>query len=165
MSTIAQNNIVREVAPKSLFESALPVLSSAVTFNQGDLIAFDNTNKVLKAVTGTGDGAQILGVAPNTVVNGLMPSPVQGTAVDGSAAIEDMAGPIYGVVAFFKATAGDAWNPGDPAYIGADAQTVTSVAGGSSIGVYQGKAVASAASGTNLDILVGCRFGLSGIQF
>ena len=58
MATIAQNNIVREVSPKSLFESALPVLSSSVNINQGDLVAFDVTNSVIKSVTGTGDGAQ-----------------------------------------------------------------------------------------------------------
>lgn len=165
MSTIAQNNIVREVAPKSLFESALPVLSTAVTLNQGDLVAFDNTNKIIKAVTGSGDGAQILGVSPVTLVNGLMPSPVQGTAVDASQAIEDMSGPIYGVVAFFNATAGDAWKPGDKVYIGADAQTVTSAAAGSSVGIYQGRAIASAASGQHLDVLVGARFGMTDIHF
>lgn len=165
MVTTAQNNIVRKVNEKSLFESALPVLSTSSTFNQGDLIAFDATNNIINAVTGSGSGANILGVARTTVVNGIMPSPIQGTAVDASQAIEDMAGPAYGVVAYFSATVGDNWTPGQKAYIGANAQTVTSAVTGSSIGIYQGKSITSAASGTTVNILVGARFNLQDIQF
>lgn len=165
MATIAQNNIVRLVNLKSIFESCLPVLSTSSTWNQGDLIAFDNTNKIANAVTGSGSGAQILGVARNTIVAGIMPSPYQGTAVDASQAIEDIAGPAYGVVAYFSVTTGDAWHPGDKAYIGANAQTVTSAATGSSIGLYVGSTIASAASGTTVNILVGARWSLSDIQY
>lgn len=166
MSTIAQNNIVRQVGLKSMFESAKPVLSTAVTFNQGDLIAFDTTNKVLKAFAASGDGANILGVARNTIVSGVMPSPIQGTAVDASQAIEDLAGPGYGVVAFFKATAGDTWNPGDAVYGSlTDAQTVQKTALGSSIGIYQGSAIASAVAGQSILVLVGARYGTTDIHF
>lgn len=161
MTTIAQNNIIRDGGrSKSMFESVLPVLSTSVTYNQGDLIAFDNTNKVIKAVSGSGDSANFLGVARQTIVSGLMPSPVQGTAVDASQAIEDAAGPAFGVVAFFKATASDVWNPGDKAYLtSTDAQTITSVAAGSAVGIYQGPAIASATAGQPLNILVNAVFG------
>lgn len=165
MSTIAQNNLILEVNTKSLFESCLPVLSASSNWNQGDLIAFDNTNKIANAVTGSGSGAQILGVARNTIVNGIMPSPYQGTAVDASQAIEDLAGPAYGVVCYFTATVGDAWHPGDKAYIGANAQTVTSAATGSSVGLYVGKTIASAAAGQTVNVLVGARWSLSDIQY
>lgn len=165
MATIAQNNIIRLVNLKSIFESALPVLSTSSTFNQGDLIAFDNTNKIINAVTGSGSGAQILGVARNTIASGIMPSPYQGTAVDASQAIEDLAGPAYGVVAFFKATASDAWHPGDKVYIGADAQTVTSAATGSSVGIYVGSTISSAIAGQSINVLVGARWSLSDIQY
>jgi hypothetical protein len=165
MATIAQNNIVREVSPKSLFESALPVLSTLSTFNQGDLIAYDSTNNIINAVTGSGSGANVLGVAPVTIVNGKTLSPYQGTSVDASAAIEDVKGPVYGVVAFLKLTVGDNWVPGQKAYIGADAQTVTSAVTGSPVGIFQAKAITSAASGQVADILIGCQYQQPGLVF
>lgn len=164
MST-AQNNIVREVNLKSLFESALPVLSTAVTYNQGDYITFDQTNLILAPVTGSGSSANILGIARQTIVNGIAKSPYIGTAVDASQAIEDLAGPAYGVVAFMTLKTGDAFNPGSPVYLTADPQTVTSVSAGVSVGVYQDSAVSSAAAGQQGDILIGARYGLSGIQY
>lgn len=168
MASVSQNNIVRSVAPKSLFESAYPVLSTSVTYNQGDLIAFDATNLVLKAVTGDGDAANILGVARQKIVSGVAASPYQGTAVDASVGISDLAGPVYGVVAFFTLKTGDAFNPGSKVYLTTtNAQTVTSTNPGSGnhIGIFQGKAVASAASGSTGNVLVGARYQLSGLQF
>ena len=48
MSTTPINNIIRGGAQgRSLFPSALPLLSSSVNFNQGDLLCYDGTNKVL----------------------------------------------------------------------------------------------------------------------
>jgi len=162
------NNIVREVAPKSLFESALPVLDSSITCNQGDLIAFDTTNKVLKVFAATGDAANVLGVSRQTLVQGKLKSPYQGTAVDAAQAIEDMAGPVYGVVASMTLKTGDAFTPGlkvfaDPT----DPQTVTATdnASGAHIGIFQGKAVASASAGQKGDVLIGARYSLAGIQF
>ena len=68
--SVAKNNIVRQIAPKTIFGSALGVLSTSVTYNQGDLIAFDATNKILKPVTGAGDAANILASRSN-IVTGL----------------------------------------------------------------------------------------------
>jgi len=158
-ASTAQNNIVRgENQAKSIFESLKPVLaaSAACTWNQGDLLCFDNTNKIVVPVTGSGSGAQILGVARNTVSSGLPVSPYQGTAVDASEAISDMAGPAFGVVAFFTLKTGDAFNPGDPVYLTTtNPQTVTSGAAGSAVGVYVGAVVASAAAGQQGNVLVG----------
>lgn len=160
MATTPINNIVREVALKSLFESALPVLSTSVNYNQGDLLSYDNTNNILKPVTGNGDSTFILGVARQTIVNGKTASPYT-TAVDGSQAIEDVAGPAYGVVASLKLTSGVDYIPGKPVYLTTtDAQTVTSQAGGSSIGLFQGRAIVSAAAGLTGDVLIGARFNL-----
>lgn len=164
--SIKRNNIVRSVAPKSLFESLKPVLSASSTWNQGDLLAFDATNKIVIAATGAGSAANILGVARNTMSSGKMPSPYQGTDVDASQAIEDAAGPVYGVVASLVLATGAAFNPGDPVYISStDPQTVGSSATGSSVGIFVGAAVASAAAGQYGDILVGARYGMSGIEF
>lgn len=159
MST-SQNNIVRSVAPKSVFESAKPVLSSAVTYNQGDLIYFDTSAKLIKPVAVTGNAATVIGVARQKIVSGIAPSPYQGTLTDSSEAISDVAGPVYGVVAFMTLTTGDAFNPGDKVYMVASApQTVTSSdpGNGYSVGIFQGAAVASAAAGQTGDILIGSR--------
>lgn len=158
------NNIIRGGAQgKSLFDSALPVLSSAVSYNQGDLIAFDTSTKVLK-VAATGDGGEFLGVAVNTVVNGLPKQAYQGTAVDASVGASDMAGPMYGVVASLFLNSGDAFTSGAPVYLTADPQTVTVTQPGSdeSIGVFVGPAITPAASGTKGDVKLGLRYGVGG---
>lgn len=167
MST-PNNNIVRSVAPKSLFESAFPVLSTAVTYNQGDIIAFDTSSKILKPFSATGDAANILGVARQTLVSGKAASPYQGTAVDAAQGISDVAGPVYGVVASLVLTTGDTVTPGAKVYASAvDPQTVTATdnASGAFLGLYQGRGVTSAASGTQIPVLIGARYNLPGIQF
>lgn len=163
------NNIIRCGAQgKSLFDSALPVLSSAVTYNQGDLLAFNTSSKVLK-VAATGDGANFLGVAINTVVNGLPKQAYTGTAVDASVGMSDMGGPLYAVVAQLYLTSGDAFVLGAPVYLTADAQTITVTQPGSdpSVGVFVGpSAITPAASGTKGDVKLGLRYGVGGgIQF
>lgn len=164
MST-SRNNIVRQVAPKSIFPSSIAVLTTAVTFNQGDLLAFDTSNKRLKPA-GTADAANLLGVAIQKVVNGVVQSPYQGTAVDASVGISDMGGPLYGVVASFAPKVGDSFTPGCLVYLTSDPQTVTVTDPGSndSVGVYQGIAITGAA-GLLVDVLVGARYALPGLCF
>lgn len=163
--TVAINNIVRSVAPKSIFESAKTVIDATVSYNQGDLIAFDGSANLLKAVTAYGDAVGFLGVAKQTIVLGVVKSPYTGTAVDAAQAVEDIAGPVYGVVASLILKTADAFNPGDKVYLTSNAQTISSVNPGSGdtpatdnyIGIYQGKVVASATAGQKGDILLGTR--------
>jgi hypothetical protein len=160
------NNLIREVNPgRSLFASLIPVLSTSCTWNQGDLLTYDQTNNIVNAVTGSGSGANIVGVAVNAITKGVMPSPYQGTAVDASQAIEDAAGPLYGNVFSFLINTGDSFKPGDQAYLTGDPQTLTSAATGSSVGIYQGAAVTSAPSGTYGDFLIGSRYRQAGLTF
>jgi len=163
--TYGRNNLVRSVNPQSLFESAYPVLSSACNWNQGDMLMYDATNNILNAVTGTGSAANLVGVAVQTIVNGKVPSPYQGTMVDASQGISDIAGPQYGCVFSMFLTSGNTFTPGLPVYIGADAQTVTTTAVGSSVGIYQGVEVTPSGTGTLGNVLIGARYGLGGIQF
>lgn len=154
--SIANNNLIREVNPgRSLFASLKPVLSTACTWNQGDILKYDPTNDVLKPVTGSGDGGLVVGVAVNSITAGIMPSPYQGTAVDASQAIEDAAGPLFGNVFSMALNTGDSWVPGQKAYLTGDPQTLTSAVTGAFVGIYQGPAVTSAASGTYGDFLIG----------
>lgn len=168
MATSPVNNIVRGSNAKSVFASAKAVLTSAVSFNQGDMIALDTTNHRLKAVTATTDAANFLGIAPLTVVSGIVKSPYT-TAVDASMAIESMSGPLYSVDASLILKTGDAFNPGDLVYISAvDAQTVTVTAPASpndlAIGVFADAAVSSAAAGQKALIHVGARYGMSALS-
>lgn len=157
--SIKQNNLIREVNPgRSLFPGLLPVLSTSSTWNQGDLLFYDNTNHILNAVTGSGNGANCVGVAVNTIVAGKMPSPYQGTDVDASTAIEDAGGPLYGNVFSLVINTGDSFVPGQKCYLTTDPQTVTATAAGTAVGYYVGPAVTSAAAGTVGDFMIGAPY-------
>lgn len=164
--SIPRNNLIRELGSQSLFASALPVLSRTVTYNQGDLLAFDTVGHVLMTITGSGNTANLVGVALQTIVNGVMPSPYQGTPVDASQALEDFGGPRYGNIFQMYLNPGDSFYPGQKIYATGDPQTITSAVTGSSIGLFQGQqAVTSAVSGQLGDCLIGARYGFTDIQF
>ena len=168
MATLPINNLIRGI-PKSIFESAINVIGSSNSWNQGDILAFDTSAKVLKAVSADSDSPNVLGVARQTIVSGKVRSPYTGTAVDASQAIEDIAGPAYSVVAKLILKTGDAFAPGALVYLytAGDAQHVTSTQPGTNpaIGIYQGANISSAASGATGEILVGNNYGVSSLQF
>lgn len=144
---------------KSVFPDALNLLTPSLSFNQGDLLCYDSVAKALKLPSVEGDGATFLGIAPVTVVNGKLASPYPGTAVDAAQAITAVPGPKYGVVAKLVSKTGDAWHPGDAAYLDpGDGVEYVSSAGTKQIGVYQGPVVASAVAGQKVEVLLGHRF-------
>lgn len=162
-STSSYNAISRKGSGNSVFESAKNVLSSSVSYNQGDILAFDTSAKVLKVVSTTADSANVLGVADNVVVSGKLVGPYTGlTAVDAAEAIGDVAGPRYGVEALMKVHTGASLTPGCKLYLsdGDDSQTlaVTDPGDGNYIGIYQGVAV-TAAAGARYPVLIGARYG------
>ena len=152
----AKNRIVRSIKPGSIFESAKNVIDTTISFEQGDLMYFDDTANLIKKVTSDANAATFLGIATQTVVNGKYKA-VHTTDVDASVSIDDINGPVYGVIAKMKLKVGDAFNPGDLVYVGSDAQEVSS-SGTKAIGVYQGKVIAAAVSGDEGEILLGHRF-------
>lgn len=168
MATTPINNIIRQGAQgRSMFASALPVLSSAVNYNQGDLLCFDDSGNVLIPAA-TGNVANFLGVAINTVVNGVPASPYQGVPV--TEGPSDMGGPLFGVVATFTLDTSSSLNPGDLVYLSAvGVQNVAPSDPGSngSIGVYTGTqgVLSSSSAGQKVDILLGARFRMSGLTF
>jgi hypothetical protein len=152
------NKITRSVAPKSMFESAQAVISSAVSFEQGDLLVFDDATNLLKVPTLESQGSTFLGIAKVTIVSGKLAGPYTGTAVDAASAISDIPGPVYGVIAKVIAKTGDAFNPGDSVYLDPASGTRNVQAAGTKvIGLYQGAAVASASAGQEIEVLLGCR--------
>jgi len=152
-----KNRIVRSVAPKSEFESAINVINSSLSFNQGDLLVFDATNHVLKIPAAETEGVTFVGIAECSISNGKLLTPYV-TDVDASQAIADVPGPKYGVVAKLGLHAGDSLNPGDPVYLSpSDGTYFVSATGTKAIGIYQGSAIVSAAAGTFVEVLLGCR--------
>lgn len=164
MST-AKNRIVLDQERKSLFPDAKSVVTSAVSFNQGDLLVFDDTNNRLKVPALETEGSTFLGIAEVTVVSGKLKSPYV-TDVDASAGASDVPGPVYSVVAKVIAKTADAFNPGDYVYLypTGGAQYVSS-AGTKPIGTYQGDVVASATAGQEILVKLGCRHPGDALQF
>jgi hypothetical protein len=146
MATTAKNRIVRQVAPNSCVPDLTNLVSSACTWNQGDLLYLDTATHLVKPLDSDGHAQYQLGIAVQTVVAGKPKAVYTGTAVDASTAIEALAGPVFHVVAKLKLKSGDSFVPGAVVYYGGDAQTV-SVTGTYDVGVYQGPAL-TAASGS-----------------
>jgi hypothetical protein len=149
------NNINRSVAPKSLFESAKSVIDNTVTIKQGSLVCL--IGGLLALAAAETDGATFLGVMRESVVDGKSASPYN-TAVVASQAINDIPGPVYGVIAKLTLKTGETINPGadvflDPA-TGADG---VAASGTKSIGIYQGAPIVGSAAGQQVLVLVGAR--------
>ncbi len=111
------------------------------------------------------EGSTFLGVARVSIVLGKIASPYN-TDVVASQAIQDIPGPVYGVIAKCVLKTGDSVNPGDDIYLdpGTGTRGVT-VTGTKSIGLYQGPAIAGAAAGTEIPVLIGCRAKNDSLKF
>lgn len=152
-----KNTIVRSVAPKSIFESALNVINNVVDIDQGDLVVFDDTNNVLKIPAAETEGNTFLGVMPVTIVDGKIASPYN-TDVVASQGLHDIPGPQYGVVALCVLKTGITINPGDPIFLDpATGKRGVTNTGTKQIGIYQGKAVIGSAAGLEIPVLIGSR--------
>lgn len=162
---LALNRIVKSVAPKWLYNDIKNLVSSAVTFNQGDLLYLDTTNHLVKAVPTSGataalDGSTVLGIATCSVAAGVVKGPYAGLsdndAVSGlNSAIQ---GPVYGVEVKLVLKTGDALTSGSKVYLDAANGThhCTATAGSSAneIGYYAGPAIASASAGQEIVVLL-----------
>lgn len=161
-----KNTVVREIAPKSIFEDATKLVNSSLSYEQGDLLVWDGTAKLLKVPTLEADGATFLGIARQKLVSGQPQSPYQGTAVDAAQKTPALAGPLYGVVARCVAKTGDAFAKGDLVYLDpATGGRGVSSAGTKAIGVYQGDTIASATAGQEIEVLIGARHPGDVLQF
>ena len=154
-----KNTITRSVAPRSIFPAADAVTSSTADYDQGDILIFDDSTNVIRKPASEAECETMLGIAQVSVVDGKQLSPYTGLPVDAAAAIASLPGPVFGVVAKMISKTADAWAPGDLVY--ADPATgsrgVTNT-GTKEIGVYQGKTIASAAAGQEIEVHIGARF-------
>jgi len=157
--SVGKNTIVRSLAARSVFPDAKPVISAAVSFNQGDLLMFNTSTNLLALPAAEADGVTFVGVAACDVVDGKMRSPYQGTAVDAAQAASAIPGPLHSVVAKCVLKTGESLNPG--AYVYLDPATGTrgvQSAGTQAIGTYQGPAIAGSAAGLEIEVLIGARY-------
>lgn len=166
-ATTGKNRIFRSENPRSLFESAKNVVTSASSWQQGDLLAYDTSSHIVRVVSSTADSANFLGIADNVVSSGKLVGPYSGlTKTDASEALGDLHGPVYGVEGMMKLKSGDVFTSGLKVYLanGADTQTVSSVDPGDAnhIGIYVGPTV-TAGSGSEGPCLIGARYALAGL--
>lgn len=159
MSVVATaNSLAREIATKTIYPNATPLIPLSLSFNEGDLLCYDSSAHLIKLPTAETDGATFLGVAPITVVNGK-PKAAYVTDVDASVGQPAMPGPQYGSVYYVHLKAGDAVVPGSALYIdatGTVGRNVTST-GTKQIGIYQGPALTAPTGGQQVEMLVGAR--------
>lgn len=159
----SNDRIVRRDEGKSLFAEGKNFVASSTSWKQGDLLAFDTSNHVIKVVASTADALTFVGIADNVVTSGKLAGPYDGlTAVDAAQVSPGFIGPKFGVIAQMKLKTSDTFNPGDKVYLvdGGDSQTVTSSnpGDGNYIGIYQGPLASSVAAGSQGPILIGCRY-------
>lgn len=142
---------------KSVFDNGKSGVTTTTTWYQGDLICYDTSTHLLRVVAATTDGANLVGIADNQILNGQLYGPYAGlTAVDAAQSSPKFVGPKCGVVALMKLHTGDTIAFGQKVYLsdGDDTQTVSSTSAGTSIGVYQGSGVSSAPAGTQIGVLL-----------
>lgn len=162
-ATSSSNNIVRKGPGKTIFEEAKPVVSASSTWLQGEILCFDTSSHIIRRVAATGDAATLLGVADNVVTSGKLAGPYDGlTAVDAAQVSPGIVGPKYGVEVSLVLKTADAINPGDKVYLadGLSTQTVSVTDPGdhNHVGIYLGAAIASAAAGQLITVLLGARY-------
>lgn len=152
------SRIVKEINKSSMFDAAKPYISSAISWNQGDLIYFDTADQLLKPLTVEANATGAVGIADFAIISGRAVSPIQGTAVDAAQAIAEVPGPLFNVVARMKLTTGDTFTAGCLVYAaGTDPQMISS-SGTKAIGIFNGPAVTSVPSGTEGEALLGHRY-------
>jgi hypothetical protein len=154
----SQNRIIRSIAPKAIFEEAHSVISSASTWDQGDLLYFDTSAKVIKRLASEGNAATFLGIARTKIVSGVPASPYQGLASQPNEATGAVPGPQFGLIAALVLKSGDALSPGALVY--ADPATGNfnvQASGTKDIGVYQGASVTGDGV-TSVEVFLGARY-------
>lgn len=158
MATTPTNRVTRTISEKSVFMDATQVIPSSLSYNQGDLLAFDSSSHIVKLMSAESDASTFLGVAVNTVVSGKLKSPYTGTAVDAVSGDNCIQGPVFGDIVKLQLKNGDSLNPGD--YVYADPSTGNAnvqATGTKPIGVYQGATV-TAGTLTYIELYLGARF-------
>lgn len=151
-----QNRIVLSENARAIIPDA--TVAATADFDQGDLLMYDSSNKVIKRLAAESDGATFLGISPVTVVDGKIQGPYSGLATDSARAAGKIAGPVTGVVALLALKSGDTFSYGALVY--ADPSTGNyhvQASGTKAIGVYVGPTV-TAGSGDYGNVYLTARY-------
>lgn len=108
------NRIILSENPRSVLPDA--VIASTASFDQGDLLIYDSTAKVIAKAAAESDNSTFLGISPVTVIDGKVQGPYNGLATDDARQAGAIAGPVFGVVALLKLKNGDTFSYGALVY-------------------------------------------------
>lgn len=127
MSTVNTNVVSYGIINGQGFKQVHAPISNSFPINQGDLVYLDTTAHLAKAAASDANAATLLGVA-------LTPYKVSSNLDNSGAPAEKAIMVGWDVVAGLKTTAAETYYTGTVVYLGADAQTVTTVVGTNKIG-------------------------------
>lgn len=156
MATSPKDNIVKAVGFDVRKLNYPHSTGGSFDYNQGDLLWFDSSAKVVKALDSDAHAAYLCGIALRSSF--LAPYTAQnlagGPAIQKNYYNDALVG--IGCIASLKTTVGETYEDGTVLYAGADAQTVTTVAGAHSVGVVKlnGSAAITGAAGVEVPVLV-----------
>ena len=152
--TTAQNTQVR-VKGDSL---PYPILTDGTgDINAGDMVYWVSGSAALKAVGSDANAAFFAGIAKDTSflnITGTKKYLPQ---------MEVLSGGIFAL----KTTNAETYNHGTPLYAGADAQTITTVAGSNIVGyawLRPGQGAVTGAAGVTIDVLIAPKFPAVGVN-
>lgn len=153
------NRIVRSVDQNSLFEDCKALLSSAVTFNQGDLLYLNTSTHLLSRLSSEGNAATFCGISRVSVTNGVENGPYTGLASSSQVAIGATPGPVFGVEVSLILKSGDGVFPGSDIYADpANGNFHVQASGTKPIGCAAGSQVAITGDGaTYITVRLGAR--------
>ena len=156
MSTNSRDNILRAVG-FDVKKLDYPLIQDGTfDFNQGDMLYFDSVAKIVKPLDTDAHAAALVGVALRAAFLALYTAQNLATGPGIQKNYFNTALVGLGCIASMKTTVGETYTDGVALYVGADAQTVTTVAGSHSVGVVKlpnGDSITGAA-GIEVPVLV-----------
>lgn len=130
MATSPNNNLAQKLSGRAGYPYPIDQ-TGAAAFNQGDLVYFDTSAKVLKALDSDAHAADLAGVALISSALALYTDALTGAAKSN---VEPKVPVGFGDVFNFTGVAGDSYAHMDAVYYATDAQHVTAVGASHLIG-------------------------------
>ena len=144
------NKIARRVARNTIIADVQSFIGASTSWNQGDLLILNTTTNTVARAAVQSDGANFLGMAPVTIVNGKLPE-IYTTDVDSALGYGSIPGPEFGDEYFVTLKAGDAVVPGTALYLAPlTGYNVVSITGNKQVGIYIGPAMTAATGGSTI---------------
>lgn len=161
MAIYGKNTENKEIRPGTIFPDLKNATPTWVSYNQGDLLIFDNTSSCVRAPSTEAECATFLGIAQVDIVAGFPRSPYS-TQVDASVGLSSLMGPLYGNTFNMILQTGTTISFGaaiyaSPTAVGSEPNNMVSATGTYQIGIFQGKAITASTAGQVIEVLIGRR--------